>query len=74
MPPTRIFLRVGGSCCASGINPGDVLVEGSDLCGNEANVAARFEAAAEPGTVFVSQTVYSHVRGKVQLGFDDLGE
>jgi adenylate cyclase len=29
---------------------------------------------AEPGTVFVSQTVYSHVRGKVQLGFDDLGE
>jgi adenylate cyclase len=29
---------------------------------------------AEPGGVFVSQTVFNHVRGKVQIGFEDLGE
>ena len=57
-----------------GINLGDVMVEGSDLYGDGVNIAARLEAMAEPGSVFVSQTVFSHVRGKVQLGFEDLGE
>jgi adenylate cyclase len=28
----------------------------------------------EPGSIIVSRTVYNHVRGKVRLGFDDLGE
>ena len=63
----RIVLRVG-------INLGDVIVEGNDLYGDGVNIAARLEALAEPGTVFVSQTVFSHVRGKVQAGFEDLGE
>ena len=63
----RIVLRVG-------INLGDVMVEGSDLYGDGVNIAARLEALAEPGHVLVSQTVFGHVRGKVQIGFDDLGE
>src|SRR5262249_26747606 len=32
------------------------------------------EALAEPGSVVVSRTVFNHVRGKVKLGFEDLGE
>jgi TolB-like protein len=63
----RIVLRVG-------INLGDVMVEGSDLYGDGVNVAARLEALAEPGSVFVSQTVFSHVKGKTKLDFEDLGE
>ncbi|PZV35924.1 hypothetical protein B5V02_24915 [Mesorhizobium kowhaii] len=63
----RIVLRVG-------VNLGDVLVEGSDLYGDGVNIAARLQASAEPGTVFVSETVFNHVRGKVQVGFEDLGE
>jgi adenylate cyclase len=63
----RIILRIG-------VNLGDVIVEGSDLYGDGVNIAARLEALAESGAVLVSQTVFSHVRGKVQLGFDDLGE
>ena len=63
----RIVLRVG-------INLGDVIVEGSDLYGDGVNIAARLEALAEPGTVLVSQTVFSHVQGKVQYAFQDLGE
>jgi adenylate cyclase len=63
----RILLRMG-------INLGDVMVEGSDLYGDGVNIAARLEGLAEPGGVFVSQTVFNHVRGKVQIGFEDLGE
>jgi TolB-like protein len=64
---SRVLLRVG-------INLGDVMVEGSDLYGDGVNIAARLEALADPGSVFVSRTVFNHVRGKVKLGFDDLGE
>src|SRR5262245_34228506 len=63
----RIVLRVG-------INLGDVIVEGGDLYGDGVNIAARLESEAEPGSVFVSETVYSHVRGKVPHGFEDVGE
>ena len=63
----RVVLRVG-------INLGDVMVEGSDLYGDGVNIAARLEAMADPGSVFVSRTVYNHVRGKLKLGFEDLGD
>ena len=63
----RIVLRIG-------VNLGDVIVEGSDLYGDGVNIAARLEASAGPGDVCVSQTVFDHVRGKVRLAFDDLGE
>ena len=68
MPGDRqIVLRIG-------VNLGDVIVEGSDLYGDGVNIAARLQALADPGNVLVSQTVFAHVRGKVQLGFEDLGE
>jgi adenylate cyclase len=63
----RIVLRIG-------INLGDVMVEGTDLYGDGVNVAARLEALADEGIVFVSQTVFSHVKGKTKLVFEDLGE
>jgi adenylate cyclase len=63
----QIMLRIG-------LNLGDVIVEGSDLYGDGVNIAARLEALAEPGGVLVSQTVFGHVRGKVPLDFDDMGE
>jgi class 3 adenylate cyclase len=44
------------------------------LYGDGVNIAARLEALADPGSVVFSRTVFNHVRGKVKLGFDDLGE
>jgi adenylate cyclase len=63
----RIELRIG-------INLGDVIVEGDDLYGDGVNIAARIEALADPGGVFVSNTVYEHVRDRLPFAFEDLGE
>jgi TolB-like protein/class 3 adenylate cyclase len=63
----RIELRVG-------INLGDVIVEGDDLYGDGVNIAARIEALADAGGVFVSNTVHDHVRDRLPFLFEDLGE
>ena len=63
----RIELRIG-------INLGDVIVEGDDLYGDGVNIAARVEALADAGGVFVSNTVYDHVRDRLPFTFEDLGE
>jgi adenylate cyclase len=63
----RIELRIG-------INLGDVIVEGDDLYGDGVNIAARIEALADPGGVFVSNTVHDQVRDRLPVVFEDLGE
>jgi adenylate cyclase len=64
---SRIELRIG-------INLGDVIVEGDDLYGDGVNIAARIEALADAGGVFVSNTVHDHVRDRLPFLFEDLGE
>ena len=62
----RIAMRIG-------INLGDIIVEGGDIFGDGVNIAARVEALAEPGSIYVSGIVHDQVAGKVDFDFDDLG-
>jgi TolB-like protein/lipoprotein NlpI len=63
----RIVLRIG-------INLGDVIIEGDDIHGGGVNVAARLEGLCEPGTIYVSGSVFDQVAGKLDVAFDDLGD
>src|SRR5450759_314452 len=65
-PDRHINVRIG-------IHVGDVMVKGGDLFGDGVNIAARLEAIAEPGGICLSDDAYRQIRGKVHIGFDDLG-
>ena len=64
---SRIEFRIG-------INLGDVIIEGDDIYGDGVNIAARLEALADPGGIFVSRAVRDSVRDKLGIVLEDLGE
>jgi len=58
-----------------GINLGDVIEEDDGtIYGDGVNIAARMEALADEGGICISNTVYESVEGKLDLGFDFMGE
>ncbi len=63
----RIEFRIG-------INVGDVVVDAGDILGDGVNVAARLEALARPGGVCISDRVREDAEGRLDVGFDDMGE
>lgn len=63
----RLVFRVG-------INQGDVVHDDATIYGDGINIAARIQAIALPGTVFVSSKVYEEVRDRTRADFRDLGE
>jgi adenylate cyclase len=62
----RIAMRIG-------INFGDIIAEEGDIFGDGVNIAARVEALAKPGSVYVSDIVHQQVADKVDFDFEDLG-
>lgn len=63
----KMMLRIG-------IHVGDVLSTADNVFGDGVNVAARVQALAEPGGIFVSRVVRDHLRGKTAVDFLDRGE
>jgi adenylate cyclase len=57
-----------------GINLGDVVEETDRIYGDGVNIAARIEGLAEPGGICISRTAYDHVKNKLELGYEYLGE
>ena len=57
-----------------GINIGDVIQDGDRIYGSGVNVAARIEGIADPGGICISRNTYDHVKNKLDLSFDYLGE
>jgi adenylate cyclase len=66
VPEQRVGIRIG-------INLDDVIAEGGDVFGDGVNIAARLQALAKPGSVYVSEIVRDRVAGKVRFDFKDLG-
>jgi class 3 adenylate cyclase len=57
-----------------GVHLGDVTVRGDRIYGDGVNVAARLEALAEPGGIWLSAAVRDQVRNRVDLDLQDMGE
>ena len=57
-----------------GINLGDIIIEGSTVAGEGVNIAARLEAMADPGYIFISGGVYEQIRYKLVCGYQSLGD
>jgi len=56
-----------------GINLGDIVIEDDDIFGDGVNVAARLEQLADPGGVCISGTAYDHLKSKIDVGYESLG-
>jgi len=63
----RVLIRIG-------INLGDVIEDRGEVYGEGVNLAARLEAAAEPGGICLSDDAYRQCRKRVELSFTDGGE
>jgi adenylate cyclase len=57
-----------------GVNIGDVVQDGDSLYGEGVNIAARIEGLADPGGVCISRGAYDHIRNKLKLGYEYIGE
>ena len=55
-----------------GVDVGDVVVRTSDLFGETVNVAAQIRRLATPGSIAVTQTVLTDVRGKLKASGESL--
>src|SRR3979490_615538 len=56
-----------------GIHVGDIIFDDNDIFGDGVSIAARTEDLAEPGGICLSESVHRELRGKVDIGCDDLG-
>ena len=57
-----------------GVNLGDVICQQGRIYGNGVNVAARIESLAEPGQVFISESVKTTVGSNLDCRFEFNGE
>jgi adenylate cyclase len=56
-----------------GLNIGEVLQDRGEIFGDGVNLAARLEAAAQPGGICISAAVYEQIKGKLDEVFVDGG-
>ena len=56
-----------------GINLGDILIDGDVIYGDGVIIAARLEGLAESGGICISESVFTQVHNKLELGFVDMG-
>jgi TolB-like protein/class 3 adenylate cyclase/Flp pilus assembly protein TadD len=57
-----------------GIHSGDITIEDNDIYGDGVNVASRLESIADPGGIYISDSVLKSIQGQTDIQTKDLGE
>jgi len=57
-----------------GIHLGDITLENEDIFGDSVNIAARLQSVADPGSIFISDSVYYAVKGHSWIQSQYIGE
>ena len=57
-----------------GINIGDVVQDEDRIYGSGVNIAARIEGLADSGGICISRNAYDHIKDKLKLGYEYLGQ
>lgn len=57
-----------------GIHLGDITFENNDVYGDGVNIASRLESIAEPGSIYLSDSIYHAIKGREKIHFKYLGE
>ena len=57
-----------------GIHSGDITIENDDIYGDGVNVASRLESIADPGGIYISESIEKAIRGQSDVQAKYLGE
>ena len=57
-----------------GVNVGDVIQDSETIYGDGVNIAARIESLADPGGLCISRNAYDHIKNKLKMGYEYIGE
>ena len=63
----RMLFRIG-------VNLGDIVEKDDRIYGDGVNIAARLESLAEGGGICISRTAFDQLKGKLDVGYQYLGE
>ena len=57
-----------------GIHLGDITFENEDVFGDGVNIASRLQAIADPGGIYISESIHEAIRSKIDIQSQYLGE
>ncbi len=57
-----------------GIHLGDVTVENGDIFGDGVNIASRIQSIADPGGIYISESIHEAIRARNEIHTEFLGE
>lgn len=65
---------VGNYQVRIGIHLGDILLEHEDVFGDDVNITSRIQSIADPGGIYLSESLYKAVQKRTDLSVQYLGE
>ena len=70
----KISRKKLGAKLRIGIHLGDVTIENEDAFGDGVNIASRLQSIADPGGIYISESIYEVIRARNDIHCDILGD